>query len=718
MISPRVPLSRHAVLLTFLVIAALVSLPVQTAFAAPPAQQTGGETTPLNLGEFVFRQMANGESATYQIAIPEAATYRITAVDDEKAVAFDLMVTDAAGNEVFNDIFETMELELESGDVTLQFIAVDTEALEFAVFGHLGTMSADPEQPGTLLPGSIYFEDRVNDARYALLTVPETPYPQQVFLYIEPAEEDSFDVTAEGDDIGAAGLTATEGDLLHFWSQGGEYLITVDPAERRSQFSLIPYLGGAPAVLTPDEPFDAAIAAGQTEAVFELTLDAPYENLAIEADTDAAEINITLVDRLYDGVYYESSSWEPSLSVENIQPGTYYLFIETEAAEEDVPVTLLVTGAAGEPVTTVEPVTGEPAEGLASGATVTDIFEEGDTLASYEFNVTQAGALITVALASNAEDTDFDLQAGMAPDETIWSTYTIGSNDTLNFIAPAAGQYYIGVRSNAYTGEYALTVTEGDLAPAIAVNDLTWGSVDGGRRVLYRLDVIEPVDFLTVALIGQTDVDLDLYISGYSDDGTSLPYMSGTTTGASEIVSMPLSEPGLYEIAVSAQYSDEGGDFVLLTRIENPNLLAGQWAVDATATSQYGEEDYSALQATGAPDTPLSRDAETAWAPEATEAGEQTLELTYEHAVVPYAVRIYETYNPGAVISVEAYDAENDAWVTLWEGGPTALEEPMQVFSPELDEVDFATDAIRIVLDTDAVDGWNEIDAVQLAGRP
>ncbi len=40
------------------------------------------------------------------------------------------------------------------------------------------------------------------------------------------------------------------------------------------------------------------------------------------------------------------------------------------------------------------------------------------------------------------------------------------------------------------------------------------------------------------------------------------------------------------------------------------------------------------------------------------------------------------------------------------------------VFSPDVTPTDFAVDTIRIVLDTDAVDGWNEIDAVELLGRP
>ena len=40
-----------------------------------------------------------------------------------------------------------------------------------------------------------------------------------------------------------------------------------------------------------------------------------------------------------------------------------------------------------------------------------------------------------------------------------------------------------------------------------------------------------------------------------------------------------------------------------------------QWASSATAGSEYSNTDWSANQATGAPDTPDCGDQETAWAP-------------------------------------------------------------------------------------------------------
>ena len=381
------------------------------------------------MGEFVFQALAVGESVSYQLSVPETADYRITALDEEKSIAFDLVVTDAAGTELFNDIFETVEWSWQAARSRCSSSPWRANRWNSPSSPIWAQCRRTPRSRARCCRAASTTKIASTRPRYATLSVPATPYPQQVFIYVEPAEGDSIDVTVEGDDIGSTSMTAEQGDLLHFWSQGGDYLISATPAERRSEFSLIPYLGGAPAAMAVDEPLDTTIVAGQTEAIFELTLAAPYDDLTIETVADVAELNITLVDRLYDGVYLESSFWEPSLSVTSIQPGTYYVIVETEPGEEDVAFTLTVQPARA----------GEAPSGLTSGVTATGVFAEGDEMVSYQFNVTTPGAVITVQLASDAEDADFDLQAGTAPDQVDWSTYTIGSDDLLTFIAPIAG---------------------------------------------------------------------------------------------------------------------------------------------------------------------------------------------------------------------------------------------------------------------------------------
>lgn len=141
-----------------------------------------------------------------------------------------------------------------------------------------------------------------------------------------------------------------------------------------------------------------------------------------------------------------------------------------------------------------------------------------------------------------------------------------------------------------------------------------------------------------------------------------------------------------------------------------------QWAVTARASSEFSATNWSAMQATGKPDTTDAGDIRTAWATRQPDGGEEWLELTYERPVTPTHVRIHETFNPGAVRKVEARDGEGN-WQVLWEGNGSSAE-PKRWLLLAFRRAPVTTTTIRIVLDCSAVPGWNEIDAVELIGEP
>jgi len=733
------PRAFSAVLLLSLVLtAAFLLLPRRSALAAPSHQDTPDTAIPLQLGEYVGLDLANGETVDYVLTVPEAANYEVGIVDEEEAIAFDLIITDTEGNELFNDIFGSINLELEPGDVTLHFEAVDDARLEFAVLGNIGQMTEDIDAPGTLPAGGIFFSEEISEPVYATLTVPETAYPQQVTIYFQPGEDDGFYISAEGDGIGYVGRDSSETSLLRFWTHGGDFLITAEPVERRSQLQLIPFLSGPPVTIMPGETLDGTILAGETAVIYSLPLGAASDELTVTVDADVPELDITLVDRLYDGDLVETSFGEPTLTVTDIPAGQYYLIVETyDNVETDLPISVSVSAAAVVPsddadTTAAEETTAEeidtettpddaveetPGDSIEAGATIEGLFEPGQDGITYYLDVEEPGTLVSLALASEVVDSDFDLEAGFREDEPIWSTFTIGSDDKLTFVAPVAARYYVRVVSNGGDGQFQLMVGDLESAPAINVNDLTWGSVNAGEDAAYQLDVTAANTLVSILLVGPEAEDLDVLFAGYDAEGTSLAYDSSYSGGSSEIVSALVEQPGIYEVVVSGEFS-EGGNFVVLTRLEDPNSVARQWAANAVASSEYGQEGFSALQATGKPNTPTAGDYSTAWAPQEADTGEETLELAFEHSVVPSAVNVYETFNPGALTAIQAYNTEAEEWVTLWEGEAGPIEDTMRMFSPELTGVDFATNGIRLVLDTSAVEGWNEIDAVELLGRP
>jgi hypothetical protein len=138
------------------------------------------------------------------------------------------------------------------------------------------------------------------------------------------------------------------------------------------------------------------------------------------------------------------------------------------------------------------------------------------------------------------------------------------------------------------------------------------------------------------------------------------------------------------------------------------------WAQSARASSQYGTSSWTAMDAAGPPNTPICGDRTTAWATKNQNGGHEWLELTFPASTTAYGAAVVETYNPGAVASVEA--RLGGAWTVVWQGTDTNRACPGEFVAPFSAPV--VTQQLRVVLDTKRVHGWNEIDAVGLITQP
>lgn len=139
-----------------------------------------------------------------------------------------------------------------------------------------------------------------------------------------------------------------------------------------------------------------------------------------------------------------------------------------------------------------------------------------------------------------------------------------------------------------------------------------------------------------------------------------------------------------------------------------------QWASSAEATSEYTVSGWSAMQATGAPDTDSCGDLSTAWA-SATSTERAALTLYYDTPVIPTRINIFQTYNPGAITSVQLIPADGSSRITLPDSADPGTDCP-GVFSVFMDPDLPATNGIVINLDQSITGNWNEIDAVELVG--
>ncbi len=140
-----------------------------------------------------------------------------------------------------------------------------------------------------------------------------------------------------------------------------------------------------------------------------------------------------------------------------------------------------------------------------------------------------------------------------------------------------------------------------------------------------------------------------------------------------------------------------------------------QWASQATASTEYGSDYWSAAQAIGEPDTQVCEDSITAWASDAWD-GIDWLEVHFATPVYAYAVNIHEVYNPDQVVSVELLDASDNAY-EIYSAEPIVYDICPMVLELSFEMTEFLVNGVRIHLDQSVTEmGWNEIDAVEIIG--
>ncbi len=139
-----------------------------------------------------------------------------------------------------------------------------------------------------------------------------------------------------------------------------------------------------------------------------------------------------------------------------------------------------------------------------------------------------------------------------------------------------------------------------------------------------------------------------------------------------------------------------------------------QWAIGAVASSEYGDDAYSAMQATGKPDTLACGDYASAWS--ASEAnGIEWLELSYDSPTIPTLINIIQTYNPSQIVKVELIDFLAE-YHEIYTAQPYARTECPYTLSIPVD-VDYQISGVRITVDHSVLGlGPTQIDAVEVIG--
>lgn len=130
-------------------------------------------------------------------------------------------------------------------------------------------------------------------------------------------------------------------------------------------------------------------------------------------------------------------------------------------------------------------------------------------------------------------------------------------------------------------------------------------------------------------------------------------------------------------------------------------------------STEYGSSGSSATQVLGPPDVyPRAGDIPEAWATLVSDGGLQHITVAFSAPTAARAVVWLATFNPGAVVRVD--DLTNpSAPVTLWTGTDPSAGYASAVVTVAL-PAPRTIQALRLYLDTNAVMGWNELDAIGL----
>jgi speckle-type POZ protein len=131
-------------------------------------------------------------------------------------------------------------------------------------------------------------------------------------------------------------------------------------------------------------------------------------------------------------------------------------------------------------------------------------------------------------------------------------------------------------------------------------------------------------------------------------------------------------------------------------------------------SSQYGTPGWGAVKVLGPPDVfPRHGDIPEAWASRGADDGVEWIEVGFDRVSSIAAVVIYETFNPGAISRV-AMTSDSGGIFDAPAGGAVAETSPEGSVLRRFDLgcTPYRVRAIRLELDSLAVLGWNEIDAI------
>jgi outer membrane protein OmpA-like peptidoglycan-associated protein len=160
--------------------------------------------------------------------------------------------------------------------------------------------------------------------------------------------------------------------------------------------------------------------------------------------------------------------------------------------------------------------------------------------------------------------------------------------------------------------------------------------------------------------------------------------------------------------------------FSLSLKAQHSKIQWASYVVDFSSeySSLRNPFQRKAMQALGKPNKlPAYGLTACAWsASEKNSEDDEWLELGFEHPMAIRQVAIAENYNAGAISEIWAYDTKGIKHLLAKNETLIPLKQKGRMFRVILErKTTYKVNSIRIVLKTDAVNGWNQIDAIGIS---
>ena len=134
-------------------------------------------------------------------------------------------------------------------------------------------------------------------------------------------------------------------------------------------------------------------------------------------------------------------------------------------------------------------------------------------------------------------------------------------------------------------------------------------------------------------------------------------------------------------------------------------------------SSQFDLNSYSAKQVLGPPSRlPNFGDCGCAWSPALSENYfEEYIRVGFEKKIKVSQIIVNESFNAGSIKAIYLFDQYNIPHLVYERAADANKWTLGRVFSVNITATDFATNDLKLVLDTESIDGFNQIDAIGIA---